>query len=71
MGYINLLQPKLTNICIGDCRSMLRFTPFGTVFDNLTHQSLLETDVSPHFLGFDPFVFQNLFALGLELAIKR
>src|ERR1022692_3662463 len=45
--------------------------PLGTVFHNPIRQRTLEADVVPGFLGFDPFVFQNLLAFGLKFPIKR
>lgn len=52
-------------------RSLPGFSPLGAVFDNPIGQRALKPDVVSGFLGLDPFVAQNLFALGLELAVKR
>jgi hypothetical protein len=46
------------------------FSPLGAVLDNPIGQSSFESDVLSFFLGLDPFVPQNFFALGLKLAVK-
>ena len=47
------------------------FSPFGPVFDDPIGQGSFEADVPTGFFGLNPFVPQNLFALGLEFAVKR
>jgi hypothetical protein len=50
---------------------LARFAPFAAMFDNPVGQSLLEPDVPARFFRFNPFVPQDFFALGLELAVER
>jgi hypothetical protein len=45
--------------------------PFGSVFDDPVGKGLLEANIMTGLLRFDPFMLQNLFALGLELPVKR
>src|SRR5271165_5041935 len=45
--------------------------PLGAVFHNPIGQGALEADVLARLLRFDPFVFENLLALGLEFAVER
>jgi len=47
------------------------FSPLGPVVDDPVRQRPFKADIVARFLGLDPFVPQNLFPLGLELAIKR
>jgi hypothetical protein len=51
--------------------SLAGFAPFGAMFDDPVREGTFKADIVPGFLGLDPLVLQNLFALGLELAIKR
>ena len=54
------------------CRAMLpRFTPVGAMLDDPVRQRLFKANVAPGLLGFDPFVLEDFFALGLKLAVKR
>src|SRR5438132_981964 len=46
------------------------FAPLGTMFDNPIRQRPFKPDVVAGLLRLDPFVLQNLLALGLELAVK-
>jgi hypothetical protein len=50
--------------------SLPRLTPFGAMFDDPISKSAFEANVVTNLLGFDPFVLQNLFALGLKFPIK-
>ena len=47
------------------------FAPLRAMLDNPIGQSPLKTNVAPGLLRFDPFVFEDLFALGLEFPIER
>lgn len=49
---------------------MPMFAPAGAVFDDPIGQGLLETDVASEFFRFDPFVPEDLIALGLEFFIQ-
>ncbi|MBO0696100.1 MAG: hypothetical protein J2P56_08375, partial [Verrucomicrobia bacterium] len=44
-------------------------SPVGAMFHDPIQQGLLKTDVSPGFFAFDPFVFQDLSALGEKLLV--
>src|SRR5205823_8174941 len=44
--------------------------PLGTMFDNPIRQRPFKPDIVAGLLRLDPFVLQNLLALGLELAVK-
>src|SRR5213592_3586040 len=46
-------------------------SPVGAMFHDPIEQSLFKADVFASFFAFDPFVFQNLGALGKELFIKN
>ena len=52
-------------------RVMPGFAPLGAMFENPFSQGSLEADVVAGFFGFDPLVFQDFLAFGLELAIER
>ena len=45
--------------------------PLGTILDNPVSQCPLEPNIITGLFRLDPFVFQNLFALGLKLAVER
>ena len=45
--------------------------PLGAMFDDPVGQRPFEADIMAGFLGLDPFVFEDLFALRLKFAIKR
>ena len=45
-------------------------SPFGTMLDNPIGESAFEADIVTDLLGFDPFVLQNLLALGLKFPIQ-
>ena len=47
------------------------FAPLGTILDNPVRQRPLKPDIVAGLLRLDPFVLQNLLALGLKLAIER
>ena len=46
------------------------FAPGRTVFDDPIEQGALESDVVACFLALDPFVDENFFTLGKELAVE-
>jgi hypothetical protein len=41
------------------------------MFDDPVEQSFFESDIVPGFLAFQPFVAENLFALGKKLFVKK
>src|SRR6516164_7648420 len=45
--------------------------PIGAMFHDPIKQGSLEADVSPGFFALDPFMLQNLRALGEELLVER
>ena len=47
------------------------FAPFRPVFNDPIRQRPLKTYVATRFLGFDPFVFEDLVSFRLELAVER
>jgi hypothetical protein len=47
------------------------FPPLGPVMDDPVGQGPFEADIVAGLLGLDPFMPQNFFPLGLELAIER
>mgnify|MGYP004184682655 CR=1 FL=1 len=49
---------------------LTRLSPSLAVIDHPIHQCLIEPNIVARFLGFNPFVLENLFALGLKLFIK-
>lgn len=52
-------------------RGLPAFPPLRAVFNDPIGQRALESDVVPGFLGLDPFMAQNFFALGLKFAVER
>ena len=46
------------------------FAPLGAVFDDPVSQSPFEADVVAGFFGLDPFMSEDLFALGLKFAVQ-
>jgi len=49
---------------------LTRLSPSLAVIDHPIHQCLIEPNIMARFLGFNPFVLENLFALGLKLFVK-
>ncbi len=49
---------------------MTPLSPFGAMLDDPVGQSSLKANIIASFLGFDPFVFQDLFTFGLKFAVK-
>jgi len=44
--------------------------PIRSMFQDPIEERLFKADIAPGFLALDPFVFQNLFALGEELLVE-
>jgi len=52
-------------------RGLAGFAPLGTVLDNPIRQGAFKADIPTGFFGFDPFMFEDLFAFRLEFPIER
>src|SRR5437660_12452881 len=54
------------------CASLLHssLSPMGAMFHDPIEERFFKTDVFAGFFALDPFMFQNLFALGQELLIE-
>ena len=55
-------------VAAGGCLAAL--SPFGPVLDDPIGQGLLEADIPPCFLGFNPFVFEDFLPLRLKFTVK-